>query len=231
MEIAARLRADHPTLPAGVILAADAEAASGAVEAAIELYRKALEMEPRTDLVIKITRLYESLGSPEQARGALLDWLSRHPDDVVARLTLATSLHTGGDADEAIRHYEGVLTAQPGNVVALNNLAWLYHQQDDVRALDFARQAYELLPDRAEIADTYGWLLVETGKVEQGITLLEKAVEQAPDNPDIRYHWAAGLAKAGDKTLALAELRELLGAPGPFSERAAAQALLEDLSD
>jgi Flp pilus assembly protein TadD len=73
----------------------------------------------------------------------------------------------------------------------LNNLAWLYDARGDARAVPLAKRAYDLLPERAEIADTYGWLLARFGKIEQGISLLDTAAKGAPKNGDIRYHQAA----------------------------------------
>ena len=115
-------------------------------------------------------------------------------------------------------------------MLALNNLAWLYFEDGDSRAIDLAQRAYERAPERAEIIDTYGWLLIKNGSVEQGLTLLEKAAKRAPENGDIRYHLAAGLAQAGEKSRARRELTAALDSGKPFSEKAAAQALLNELN-
>jgi Flp pilus assembly protein TadD len=125
--------------------------------------------------------------------------------------------------------YEQVLESQPGSVLALNNLAWLYFEDGNPRAIELAERAYDRAPERPEIIDTYGWLLVKHGRVEKGLNLLEKAAQRAPDNGDIRYHLAAGLAEAGDKPRARRELTALLESGANFSEKQAAQALLNDL--
>ena len=71
---------------------------------------------------------------------------------------------------------------------ALNNLAWLYYERKDPRALEIAKKAYELAPNSAPIADTYGWILVEKGEIAKGIEILSKAVQLAPDNKEIADH-------------------------------------------
>ena len=39
--------------------------------------------------------------------------------------------------------------------MALNNLAWLYFERGDNRAVDYARRAFEGASKRAEIMDTF----------------------------------------------------------------------------
>ena len=73
-------------------------------------------------------------------------------------------------------------------------------------------------------------ILIKGGRVEQGVNLLEKAAKRAPDNGDIRYHLAAGLAEAGDRSRARRELTALLDSGTEFSEKPAARALLDELN-
>ena len=100
-------------------------------------------------------------------------------------------LHQENEAPEkAIPPYEELLEVTPWNVVALNNLAWIYHQQGDERAMELARQAFELNSGNAAIADTYGWILFQAGKTEESLPVLEKAHELQPDSEEIAMHLA-----------------------------------------
>ena len=65
--------------------------------------------------------------------------------------------------------------------------------------------------------------------IESGLVPLEQAVSNAPENPDIRYHLAVALAKAGDKERAKDELSSILQSDRQFRERAAALALQKEL--
>ncbi len=112
---------------------------------------------------------------------------------------------------------------------ALNNLAWILHQQNDPRALGYAEQANKLKPDNAALLDTLGWIRVEQGDVARGLPLLQKAVDLAPGAPVIRYHLAVGLAKSGDKVKAKKELEQLLASGKSFSQIEEARALLKSL--
>ncbi len=80
----------------------------------------------------------------------------------------------------------------------MNNLAWLYYLQKDARALATARQAYQASPRAPQIADTYGWLLVESGNVTDGLKSLHGALLASPGQPELVYHYAVALARSGD---------------------------------
>lgn len=229
LEIALELQTDDPSRVDGYVLHGDALMQQGSPALAREAYEKALAISPQSATVIKAAVARRTMGSADDAYRFLHKWTDQHPADAAVRLALAGAYHSAGETANAAKQYEQVLEANPDSVLALNNLAWIYYDSQNERALDLAKRAYEQAPDRGEIADTYGWLLVEAGQLEQGLALLEKAVTQVPDNLDIRYHWAASLARSGDSTEAHRELKQLLQNDAAFREREAAETLLEQM--
>lgn len=89
---------------------------------------------------------------------------------------------------QAIPHYEKILTSHPNNYVVLNNLAWSYFKNKDDRALEFAERAYAINPNDAPVCDTLGWILAESGQLEQGLHFVEQALDIDPENQAIREH-------------------------------------------
>jgi cytochrome c-type biogenesis protein CcmH/NrfG len=77
--------------------------------------------------------------------------------------------------------------------------------------------------------DTYGWIMLRRGSHEQGIELLSRAVESAPENRDIRYYYASGLAMSEDKEQAIKELQIVLADETDFQTRDAAEVLMAKL--
>jgi predicted Zn-dependent protease len=118
---------------------------------------------------------------------------------------------------------------QPPDPATLNNLAWLLHEKGDARALDLAQQAHVAAPKVPEIADTYGWILVQRNQAAAGLDVLQAAMAGAPGNPDIQYHVAAAYAKSGQQEKAAELLRESLKSGKPFRSRAAAESLLTSI--
>ena len=145
------------------------------------------------------------------------------------RMIVAEHLGRAGDKEAAIAEYLRSLEVNAGNVAALNNVAWLMHQQGDDRALSYARQAYELRPDVPLIQGTLGWILVDTGRLDEGRPLLEQANEKLPQNGDIAYHLAVALEKSGDRAQSRRLLETLLATDQPFESRADAEQMLAEL--
>jgi Flp pilus assembly protein TadD len=159
----------------------------------------------------------------------LRQWLTSEPRDHGARLQLAIYLQETDRKPEAIGEYERLAEQMPDNAVVLNNLAWSYYEAGDPRAVRYAERAHDQAPDSAEVTDTLGWILIERGEVSRGMALLQKAVEQAPEQPSIRYHLAVAYAKLGRKDAARQELEKLVNDQKPFPEQDDARKLLESV--
>ena len=67
----------------------------------------------------------------------------------------------------------------------------------------------KIAPDNGAILDTLGTLLVAKGDTVKGIEHLARAVQLAPDRPEIRLNYAKALLKAGRKDEARKELTQL----------------------
>ena len=62
---------------------------------------------------VLLSRCYTELGEPEMAREAMLRAYSAYPESGAARLGWIQGLIDRGQIDEAIREYQGLLTAEP----------------------------------------------------------------------------------------------------------------------
>jgi putative PEP-CTERM system TPR-repeat lipoprotein len=165
-----------------------------------------------------------------EADAVLARWVAAHPDDVPAISALAEHRRARGDVAGAVRAYEEGLRHKPGDAIINNNLAVIYDLQGDPRALASAKAAYDAAPNAAAIKDTYGWILLRSGKTEQALPLLESVAGELRDNAEVQYHYAAALAKADRKAEALPILKKALGGVLPPEARKEAQELLADLN-
>jgi Tfp pilus assembly protein PilF len=115
-------------------------------------------------------------------------------------------------------------------LVMLNNLAWLYQKQGDARALATAHKAYDVDPNRVEVADTYGWILLQNGKPQEALPILQQAYVSYPTQSEIGYHVAVALDDVGRKDEAVKVLTRLLREDASLEQAKEAKALLAKLS-
>ncbi len=187
-------------------LEAAAHRARGAPDKALLAMEQAVRAEGTTKRINLFAHSLVAAGQTDRAVLVLRDWLAAQPEDATSWSTLGMLLQQAGRDAEAIAAYEKALEVTSDNPLVLNNVAWLYHQKGDPRALEHAKRGYEIAPERAEIVDTYGWILLQQGQKQAGLQILQQALVAAPRNPEIALHVAEALALNGRNP----EARQLL---------------------
>ena len=203
-------------------------AANRAVDAA-EAFRKEVQSTPNPDafLVSRLSMAERRAGRVDSAIKVLSEWISKHDDPDAMRQMSEIHLDTE-HFDEAAVYLEMLLKKKPHDAVALNNLAWIYQQKGDDRALPMARRAYVLAPN-PQTADTLGWILVTTGNPKSGVALLRQASAEAGNDPRVVYHYAVALKDTGAKEEAIKQLQAVMAIRGNWKEKQEAERLLTEL--
>lgn len=92
-------------------------------------------------------------------------------------LSLA-NMYLAEHQDKAIVEYERLIKVVPNNIVALNNLSWLYMDQGKyVQALQYAEQAYSLTTQIPNVVDTYAQALLKSDKKVEALAKAQEAYE------------------------------------------------------
>lgn len=209
MRIATQMQSDAKLKLAGTVLEGDLLASDGKFAQASERFRAAFAIQRSLQLGSKTHRALLAAKREAEADTFLRDWIRAEPANLPLRLYAGESETMRKRWKEAFDQYAVVLEKEPRNALALNNSAWALHELKDARALEYARRAYEAVPNSASIADTYGVILSERGDAK-GVEALRKAVELAPKNPQFRLHLAQALARIDDKAGARKQIDELL---------------------
>jgi len=228
LELAKQMQQNQPDYAMGYELEGNALMSQKSYTQASRSFKEAWDRAPSSNLAIKLSEALKLSGQQASATQPLTGWLSKHPQDTRVRQFLGAAWMELGKTDKAIETYEQVIRDEPDNVVALNNLAWLYGLERNPRALVLAESALKEAPDNPGIQDTCGWLHVQQGQLEEGRHLLEKALQQLPDSPEIRYHYAVALYQSGDREKALGMLKDLLAEDSEFTGRSDAQRFLDE---
>lgn len=229
LALAKKLGQQPASRVAGLTLAGDLYMASKSYAKAVQAYQQGLNIRPDGPLVVKSFLALSASGAKDPT-AILREWLVKHPDDDAMRLLLAGYAMDHAQNASAAAQYAKVLQRHPSNVDALNNLAWIYTEQHNPKALALAGRAYKLAPASAGVSDTYGWALVAANQPKAALPILARAVKAAPGTPAIQYHLAVAQARTGHTADALATLGGLQKSGGAFPDKQAADKLYQTLA-
>jgi tetratricopeptide (TPR) repeat protein len=230
---AGKIKTLDPQGSLGYYVTGLAEQAKGRPADAARSFALASERAP-TD-----PRPYQGLASAELAQGrkdAAIATLERGatatggaPQIVT---DLATLLEQAGRTDDAITRYEALLAADPRNDVAANNLAMLLvTYRKDAASLARATALAVRFKDSTNPAllDTYGWVLHASGRHEEAVAVLKKAVDRAPNVPVLQYHLGMAQLETGRKEEARTSLQAALTGQPQYNGVQEARAALAGL--
>ena len=214
---------------AGYALEGDLYMANKSYAEAAQAYQQGLKIDYDRPLVVKRFIALNAAGD-KQPDSVLREWLGKHGDDAATRMLLAQYYTDHTQNQQAAEQYEQVLKAFPSNVDALNNLAWIYTEQHDPKALPLAEKAYKLAPGSPGIMDTYGWALIAHDQPKVALPILEKAAKAAPKAWTIQYHLAVAQARSGDRSGARSTLEALQKTGASYPEKPAAEKLYQEVA-
>lgn len=228
-KIAHSLQSKNPNAAIGYKLEGDIQIAQKQYNKGVEAYEKAHKLEPTSGSARRLFIAERTLGENDKAVNFLSQWLKDHDDDPESWLTLAMAYQSMGKLNESLKAYEKCNSLRPNSPIIENNLAWLYQQMGDKRALSLAEKLLPQTDNNPSMMDTVGWIFVQNGKTDKGLTLLKDAALHAPFQTEIRMHLIEALIKADKKPEAKAELEKLLQEKKEFQDRKKAEELLKTL--
>jgi putative PEP-CTERM system TPR-repeat lipoprotein len=229
IKIARAMQVSAPKSAGGVMAEAEIQFGNKNYLEAAKLFAKAAKLAGHGQPLGRAYQAYAAAGQAAEGENVLDAWLKTHPNDAGVRHQLALAQLNGKRQKEAAEHYRILVRANPRDLVAYNNLAWLLGELKSPEAVATAEQAYKLNSENPAIQDTLGWILVNAGQSQRGLDLLKKALAKVPDASEINWHFAAGLAKSGDRARARQELESLLARGKAFPQEAEAKRLLDSL--
>jgi len=151
---------------------------------AVELYHRALELEPdNTAVRYAMAMAMEQNGQLDQAIAQLRQILKQEPDDATALNALGYTLADHGlELRDAYRYIRKAYKQEPDNPAVVDSMGWIeFRRGNNARAIEYLRRAYELQAD-PEIAAHLGEVLWMDGAKDEAREIWEQAAEAAPDH-------------------------------------------------
>ncbi len=177
----------------------------------------------------KLSKAYYLDGKKDKSVEVMAKWVKNNPDDLKGTLALASTYQKMDRIDEAVKLYQSVLDNNSGNVIALNNMALILFENNQELAISYAERAYKKARTSTAIADTYGWMLVQSGDMERGSEILSR-VAVSSDDPNVLYHYAVTLHRKGLKEQAKRALAHAFESDREFEDMEGVMALRKELN-
>ena len=189
-KVLAQLENLNSNLPVIALLKGELAFKKKDLEGAKKYFSKSWDSYPSEAAGEKLFKVLGMLKQKSEQDDHLNSWVTKYPNNPIAVLFQAVNYQQKGDQSNAISGYEKVLKVAPDNVMALNNLGWIYFEKGDDAALKLLKKASELAPESAAVLDSYGWVLAKNGQVDEGLAYLEKANKLSPETQEIADHLA-----------------------------------------
>jgi putative PEP-CTERM system TPR-repeat lipoprotein len=227
--IAREIQAKHPKEAAGWVLEGDVEASRRGWDAAAAAYRAALQRQRSTETAVKLHNVLLSAGRAAEADRWAEQWQRENASDAAFRYYLGDVALARGQLAQAEAAYRSVLELQPGNALAMNNVAWLLVKQGKPGGLAMAEKANSLLPDRAPLLDTLASALAAEKQLKKAIQTQKRAISLNPQDASLKLNLAKLFIQDNQKPEARAELEDLARLGDRFPAQAEVAALLKTL--
>src|SRR5579863_3931402 len=162
--------------------------AKGDAPKAVQLYREAVENDPRSaQLHYDFALALERSGDREGERQALLSAVELDPGFAPAHNQLGLVLLRVGQAPAGENELRTAISLSPHYAEAQNNLGVLYGQQGkDSEAAQLFQQAIDSNPGYAQAYVNLAAALASQSRFGEAESTLKKAIEIEPDNPEAR---------------------------------------------
>jgi tetratricopeptide (TPR) repeat protein len=185
----------------------------GQVAAALDLIQeKKTQLSARGLAAAGLAVVRQGGASPRQFQ-TVRQWVetarAEQPTAIAPLLEIAELGTLQQDYPAAEQAYRAVLKADPKNVVALNNLAWLIapRAESATEALELIDRAIQLAGVTGELLDTRARILIAAGRYDRAIEDLNDALSQSQTS--LRYfHLAVAQLKQAKKEDALAAFKK-----------------------
>jgi tetratricopeptide (TPR) repeat protein len=173
--------------------------AGGADDAALERYRRALELDPDyADAHSNLGHALALRGELGQAIIHLRKSLEIYPMSAGAHNNLGNALSASGEYDEAVFHYLSALAYMPHLDDAHYNLGQVLVLQGKLaEGIAHFRSALQLNPQSAEVNNTLGQTLAVMGRLAEARSHFEQALRIRPEYAEAHNNLGSVLVASG----------------------------------
>lgn len=211
-------RARHPARAEFARLEATVLAELGRVDEAAKLLGARLKgVAEDYEEYLNIANLYMEAGRGREAVEAARKALELAPADQTELVTqalfmLSSAQERAGDSKGSEETLQRILSTEPNNPTALNNLGYFLVERNErlTEALAMIRRAVRAEPTNASFLDSLGWAHFKLGQLDEAERFLGDAARRNPSSATIQEHLGDLFARRGKPEQARVAWRKAL---------------------
>ncbi len=192
-----------------------------------------MEKDPKNvDAMVRMAEVQRRTGRVDQAVSTLRNAKQIAPTNALVNLQLAMGLDLLGRQDQSKPIYQDVVKADPNNVIALNNLAYILAEDgsDLDQAMTLVQRAKQQAPNNDDITDTMGLIYVKKKLTDNAVTVFTDLVKKQPKNALYHYHLGMAQLQKGNRAAARQSLQTALQLKPAKQDEARIRELMQSVS-
>jgi cellulose synthase operon protein C len=201
----------NPTNANAHVLLGTIELVQGKQDAAKASFETAIAKDGKSSAgYLALAQFYFGNKQVQKAVDAAQAGIGKVEDETELRMVMAGLLETDGKLDGAVDQYEKLIAKNVDSMVVVNNyVSIVSDNRDDEVSLKRAAELGSILRDSPipEFQETFGWILVRTGNVKEGLRILEKVNDQLSQSSGAQFHIGLAYAKSNDPVRAKEHLQ------------------------
>ncbi|MDO6445823.1 PEP-CTERM system TPR-repeat protein PrsT [Colwellia sp. 1_MG-2023] len=195
-----------------------------------KFYRESLVLDQSQKTILSLSQALIAQNKLDEAIDILTERHAKGPKNTVIAIALADTYVLNDQVKKAAELYDSQIELNGSMPILLNNASIVNISLGETdKALKFAKQAFEKLPNNVAIMDTMAWAYTKSKQPEKALNLFRNALAIESDNAEIKYHLAVNLVMLKRENEAIKYLKEATGSSQDFSEKEHAKKLLVKL--
>ncbi len=191
---------------------ANALVAKGREDEAVQIYEKALEVEPRYAAIhFNLGNLLLARRKLDQAAGHYKEAIHARPDFPEAYWALGNIAAMRNDLDTAVELFRKSLVISPNEINTLFSLGTILGRQGRLdESVTYLSRVIEIRPDHAEAHQNLGRVLAATGRLTDAVAAFQAALELWPDYVEAHEGLALAYRELGEREKSIEHYEQAL---------------------
>jgi tetratricopeptide (TPR) repeat protein len=222
IDLARKMRAEHPDDLRFARLEAQALRQSGKSDEAVSVLQEVVKLQSdKPAAYVALAQIYTDTNRGSEAVKVLQEAQTKFPTDTSISFELGAAFDKQKRFSDAESAFRDVIAREPDHAAALNYLGYMLAERGERldESVDYVKRALAIDPENGSFLDSLGWAYYKADKLDFALDYLHRAADQLKNNSVVQDHYGDVLFKLGRYDDAIAAWTKSLAGDGDSIER------------